>query len=297
MKGNTSPQITKIPNVANFIHRVQEQVVGLRGELASLKSKCSAAKVHKIRILSRRSRASFALLKQLNHDPRLSAQAKSLRRLTRILGPVRSLDVGVGDLNKRLSKWGGKSGSSLKFLTKALKKRGRRLRKKLPQRIQEERIASHLENESIQSILSNINHVDFYHSLREWERTARRRVQEAWPQFEKSKKIKDMHQVRIALKKWRYLMEVHSECLRTPGSDFLKDLKSLQDRLGAIHDREVLRDFLRVKKVKKRVRAKRARKPYRSLLKELKSEIRSEIDSFHREGGSFLLPLLEEELG
>src|SRR5581483_5995178 len=55
----------------------------------------------------------------------------------------------------------------------------------------------------------------------------------------------EIHQVRIAAKKLRYLLEILAPTLGAAGTRLVKDLKGLQDRLGDFHDDSVLDEALR----------------------------------------------------
>lgn len=54
-----------------------------------------------------------------------------------------------------------------------------------------------------------------------------------------------LHDARIALKRWRYAVEALEPFGRGPGAPVRRSLRVLQRELGAVHDRAVLRDFLR----------------------------------------------------
>jgi CHAD domain-containing protein len=52
-----------------------------------------------------------------------------------------------------------------------------------------------------------------------------------------------LHQVRIALKRLRYAMELAGELRVTSTAAAVRDLKSVQDVLGSLHDHDVLMDY------------------------------------------------------
>jgi hypothetical protein len=56
-------------------------------------------------------------------------------------------------------------------------------------------------------------------------------------------RVEELHDLRIAAKRMRYTLEVFAPVVEDSAA-FLKTLKSLQERLGAIHDVDVLAPFL-----------------------------------------------------
>jgi CHAD domain-containing protein len=52
-----------------------------------------------------------------------------------------------------------------------------------------------------------------------------------------------LHQVRIALKRLRYALELAGELRVASTTAAVRDLKSVQDTLGSLHDHDVLMDY------------------------------------------------------
>lgn len=52
-------------------------------------------------------------------------------------------------------------------------------------------------------------------------------------------RVRELHDLRIALKRLRYLLEVFDATFRDDLASHLADLRALQDLLGRIHDRDV----------------------------------------------------------
>jgi CHAD domain-containing protein len=81
-----------------------------------------------------------------------------------------------------------------------------------------------------------------------------------------------LHEVRIALKKFRYALEIAAELGRFRLYGSLKRLKSLQDLLGALHDLQVLAG--RVRDCEAATRVAGARRQLRALADHLDWRIR-----------------------
>ncbi len=57
--------------------------------------------------------------------------------------------------------------------------------------------------------------------------------------------IQELHDLRIAVKRVRYTLELFEEFLPTISTSFVGELAKLQDELGALHDSEVMLTLLR----------------------------------------------------
>lgn len=57
---------------------------------------------------------------------------------------------------------------------------------------------------------------------------------------ENPESIQELHDLRIAAKRLRYTLEVFAEVLPAQSQEFVDELATLQDELGALHDSEVM---------------------------------------------------------
>lgn len=57
---------------------------------------------------------------------------------------------------------------------------------------------------------------------------------------ENPESIQELHDLRIAAKRLRYTLEVFAEMLPAQSQEFVDELTTLQDELGALHDSEVM---------------------------------------------------------
>jgi CHAD domain-containing protein len=196
------------------------------------------ALVHQARVASRRLREALPLVAPGSKGRKLERAA---RRLTRALGPVRELDVALEMLE------GLTAGSQAP--------RGAIAR--LKQMVREERQRIHAE------MCSRVDRVDVGRLRRRAAsaaakgsrargnpkrvagaqlRAARRgvRLREAIESAAGLYLPDRLHQVRIAVKKLRYAIEVSRELSGSRAVARLRTLKEAQDLLGRLHDHEVL---------------------------------------------------------
>lgn len=74
------------------------------------------------------------------------------------------------------------------------------------------------------------------------------RIAEVWKLGERSRdpqEVEALHDLRIATKRLRYLLEITEPCFGKPAHDGAKVARSLQDVLGEIHDCDVMSERVR----------------------------------------------------
>jgi CHAD domain-containing protein len=197
--------------------------------------------IHQARVATRRVRAALPIVTRGSRRRKLK---RSFTRLTRALGGVRELDVAILTLDELVS-------------DPSLPKEGL---EQLRAILQEERQRFYTEMNAI------LQHVDLDRLQRRTlvavERAAQRDSEQSDLKRLKSvvrragKRALDLqaaienagniyladrlHQVRIAVKKLRYVLEVARELSRSRASARIRLLKNVQDLLGRMHDLEVM---------------------------------------------------------
>jgi CHAD domain-containing protein len=76
------------------------------------------------------------------------------------------------------------------------------------------------------------------------------RIGEVWKLGERSqdpRRRDDLHDMRIATKRLRYVLEITEPCFGAPAKDGAKIARKLQDLLGEIHDCDVMSDRVRAR--------------------------------------------------
>ena len=210
--------------------------------------KGDAARVHEARVATRRLREAVPLIVSGARGRKFE---RRMRRLTRALGPVRELDVALQTIEE-LSAAGAVPNAS-----------SARLRQEI--RLERERVHTHMRSE--------VSHVDVERlrrklvaaarkhqprpagaRARDPKRIARARVRSA----RRAERLRGaianaggiylsdrLHEVRVAVKKLRYALEVARELSGSRAVAQIGTLKQMQDLLGRMHDLEVL--ILRVR--------------------------------------------------
>jgi CHAD domain-containing protein len=210
--------------------------------------KGDVALVHQARVATRRLREAVPLIVRGARGRKFE---RRMRRLTRALGPVRELDVALETLDE-LSTAGAIASASIA-----------RLRQEI--RLERERVHAHMCTE--------VSHVDVERlrrklvaaarrpqpdparaRARDPKRIARARARAARRAARLRGAVQNagaiylpdrLHEVRVAVKKLRYALEVARELSGSRAVAQIRTLKQVQDLLGRMHDLEVL--ILRVR--------------------------------------------------
>ncbi len=273
------------PQLITLTRLTLKQCRQLKADLGSAPFRLSPKKVHQLRVLSRRNRASFEVL--CGMAPSLfTASLKILKNLTRKLGELRSLDVYRNDLKKLCSSYETSSTPDFvtlqNYLDQKLKKQ-RKAHHHLLEKWAEHALSKHLHPETLKEAMAHCSPADFYSALQQQEKDTLKRLHRRWVDYQKRQSFISLHEVRIALKRWRYLLELQEECLPTGNTERTHGLKKLQDALGALNDRHSLYDFLLDKKIRKKIQKQKLIIPYQTLLQTLETDLQYKMKLFQKE--------------
>jgi CHAD domain-containing protein len=197
--------------------------------------------IHQARVATRRVRAALPIVTRGSRRRKLKT---SFTRLTRALGGVRELDVAILTLDE-LASDPSVPKEGLEQLRVILQEERQRLYAEMNgilqhvdlDRLQRKTVAAAeraAEQDSEQSDLKR---------LRSVVKRAGRRAIALQVAIENAGNIylaDRLHQVRIAVKKLRYVLEIARELSRSRASARIRMLKNAQDLLGRMHDLEVL---------------------------------------------------------
>ena len=250
----------------------------------------SKSKVHRLRLLSRRLRSAWPILQKISPGKGLKGGEKSLAKLTRILGTIRSLDVSKELLQQRLQIEDPKA--SLSFLPKTLGKKADRARQTIDKKAWRKKVRK-VERYfgpiiGLTPPESNV----FAAAVQESTERGSDKVLHSWKSFENKKTLKSLHRLRIALKKWRYSLEIEVQCLGGAQREQLLKAKSLQDQLGEIHDLQVVLSCLEAKSLRRKSKRQGATKRLRKLRNSLRWEIQGKAQDFLLGGRKPLFSLI-----
>ena len=220
----------------------------IRQRVAALERVLPAAKegdvksLHQARVATRRLRAAVPLCGPGRKAEKL---ARAVRRLTRVLGPARELDVGALILDE-LETSDDVPRAAIDRLRAAIAEERHRLQEHVRDRLDEfdvqklrKRAVTLVRKDASEKVTRRVDAAGLAR-----ERTARR-AQQLAASIEKAAALylpDRLHQVRIAVKKLRYTLELGSPTRdgRPRNAAALRLLKSMQDLLGRMHDLEML---------------------------------------------------------
>jgi CHAD domain-containing protein len=219
---------------------IRQRVAALRRALPAAKDG-DVKSLHQARVATRRLRAALVL----KAGRKAEKVARSVRRLTRLLGPARELDVSLLILDE-LERDGDVPRAAIGRLRISIAEERRRLQEQVRERIDEfdiqkvRKLAIAVARRgSSEKAPRNAEAVALSR-----DRTARR-VRRLTAAIEHAAGLylpDRLHDVRIAIKKLRYTLELDSapRVGRSRNAASLRTLKSMQDLLGRMHDLEVL---------------------------------------------------------
>ncbi|MDH4064422.1 MAG: CHAD domain-containing protein [Acidobacteriota bacterium] len=232
-----------MPHLALPARLLRQRLLSLLDALPAATSG-DVASVHRARVASRRLRAVLPVLAEAADSEALDRARKHVRRITRVLGPIRELDVALGHLEEI----GPTSGATPRALARVhghlATERTARRRAMLdvitPATLHKlkSRLAPHHPRPAS----------DRDAEVRAARRRALRRAHVLLDEMQRAGGLyvpERLHAVRVAAKKLRYALEVERELTRSRAVARINRLKRLQDALGEVHDFEILLEHVR----------------------------------------------------
>lgn len=204
-------------------------------------TKGNAAALHQARVASRRIREALPLVA----DPaRAKRIARRVRKITRALGPVRELDVALQILDE-VEQAGEFSRTALSRLRQAVAGERLLLQADMRRRLDgwdPDKLRKHALGAARKDTRSHAPRRDPKRIAQANQRAARRadRLRSAIENAAGLYLPDRLHEVRIAVKKLRYSMELARELSRSRAVARLRTLRNAQDLLGRMHDLEIL---------------------------------------------------------
>jgi CHAD domain-containing protein len=230
----------------------------------SFDGKLTRREIHRLRVGTRRLQAILEVLRD-GAQSRLAKKTQgSVKFLTNQLGYIRSLDV-----SRKL--W--KSRFSLAGVDQKLKIDAREARRDLEKKIGKK------EKASLEKALRKIRNSlppSSDSNRQAWEKQrakAERRATRCYEAYLVKPDIETLHELRIRLKQWRYLLELADP--KTAVSSEVATLKVLQDDIGRLHDKKVLHELLKKPRFKRLVRKAKAGHDLKEIRRDLKAEIKA----------------------
>jgi len=201
--------------------------------------------VHQARVATRRLREALPVLRVTVNSRRLGRVRKQVRRMTRVLGPVRELDVALAHLDELAGREVVSSRAFARVRQTIVRERAARRRAMLaeisPGKI--DKLREHLGQVGSGTVSAQTPGATA-EAARQVMRRAKRLVA-AMVRAGGLYLPDRLHVVRVATKKLRYAMEIERELKRSRATARITQLKRLQDLLGEMHDFEILIDRTR----------------------------------------------------
>ncbi|MCX6539799.1 MAG: CHAD domain-containing protein [Acidobacteria bacterium] len=229
--------------------------------------------VHQARVASRRLREMLPLLVAVAGEHATRALRRNIRTITRRLGPLREIDVALATLAD-LETSAPEHAAAIAFV---------RIRTALERERMWPQVGRALARIHVGHLVRRVR--DLATKLDSPEEMARCAAQSAARLEERIARLDEavgavgavyapgpLHEVRIALKTFRYALEIVAELGRFRLDGSIKRLKLLQDLLGILHDLQVLAS--RVRDCEAESRTARTRRQLRALADDLDERVR-----------------------
>ena len=205
--------------------------------------------VHQMRVQTRRLRAALALFGAVLRPPKRADRAR-LRWLARVLGRVRDLDVVIALLEDgHLDHLSGVEAARLEDLVAAFKERRWRAQRKLTASLERRRY-----DRLAAALRAFARHPRFAarggeeamagRFLNEVIHRLARRLSAHPGMTERRPAAADLHALRIAFKRLRYVLDFHAETCGIAFDEERRLTRLLQDCLGGIHDHDLMLAWL-----------------------------------------------------
>jgi len=282
-------------SVARFRAILEERMEQLAQLLSGLDAKAPRRQIHDLRVLSRRLRAAFSVLACIEMDEPAGLFRKKLRAITQNLGPVRSCDVSHKIFKRCLPPALREAAQPLRFIEELLESRRKELRRELLRDLKKAgafKLAREKLRREALGALEGLSEPSLAKALERKARKVSLNLLKSWRHFCHKTTLARLHEVRIDLKKWRYLLELQHLCLGGPLEDKLEPIKDLLVQMGDLHDLEVLLEEIGGRSCAKLASARGQKKAWTSFLALLESEIEKRTIEFYNEGRHKLAKLL-----
>ncbi|MGE0445730.1 MAG: CHAD domain-containing protein [Vicinamibacterales bacterium] len=217
---------------------IRQRFAALRRSLPAA-AQGNAERLHQARVATRRLRETLPLVASGKRERKLE---RRVRRLTRALGPVRELDVALGILDD-LEGTADAPRGAIARLRRAIADERERLHAGMRERIAQcdlRKLEKRAINASQGGTRKAIARPEQAEAARRGAARRAARLRDAIDTAAGLYLPDRLHDVRIAVKKLRYALEISGTVAGTHGRARLRALKQAQDLLGRMHDLEVL---------------------------------------------------------
>lgn len=219
---------------------LEQQLAQLLATFEQVRDKPKRRPVHELRVAIRRLSAAFALTAALGHNLRPRSR-RVLRKLMAVLSPLRDAQVQVQAVASAATS------DATRSVLPQLRARQKALRRATRRRVRALELTS-LRKDVASSIKSLQNETPGGDAVAQalLGELARHHVElERKRQIDANDDARALHRSRLALKDYRYLLEILAPLLPGGAASLRTSAAELQDRLGEAHDRHVLLERVR----------------------------------------------------
>jgi CHAD domain-containing protein len=253
--------------------------------------------VHQARVATRRLREALPVLRKSLDAHAIDRARQRVRRMTRALGPVRELDVSLQQLDEFANRGAATARAIAKVRQSISDERLRRRRDMLtaitPGKVDRLRrdLSSVGSGPQVGGRPGAIR--DAVHRVETRAARLRKAIEAAGSLYVADR----LHAVRIAAKKLRYAMEIERELKRSRVTARIRQLKTLQDLLGHMHDLHVLAEHARAVQADVAGKDRRLSEELDTLINAIEDDVRIEHGKYMRKRESILKLLDDPTLG
>jgi CHAD domain-containing protein len=244
--------------------------------------------VHQARVATRRLREALPVLRKSLDAHAIDRARQRVRRMTRALGPVRELDVSLQQLEDFANRGIATSRAISKVRQSITQERLRRRRDMLtaitPGKVDRLRreLSSVGSGPPVGGRPGAIR--DAVHRVETRAERLRKAIEAAGSLYLADR----LHTVRIAAKKLRYAMEIERELKRSRVTARIRQLKTLQDLLGRMHDLHVLAESARAVQAQVAGKDRRLTEDLDALINAIEDDARTEHGKYMRKREAIL---------
>ena len=210
--------------------------------------------IHDLRVASRRFREGLDLFAPCYPAKPLARVTRRVKGVTRLLGDVRNTDEAILYFSSLAGKLDGPAAGPLATLVDRLRQERER---------EAERLRSALDSLSVKALRSGFGKtltspllfslppggIDPFATIGSFARQSLDArlllVRELLPKARNEADCAAQHQLRIAIKHFRYRFELLSFLMGRGAAETIANLKQYQDLIGWLHDRDVFADLVR----------------------------------------------------
>jgi CHAD domain-containing protein len=222
------------------------------------KSKITEESVHDLRVSLRRLEAAMDLIRPLADDPMQKAR-KKLERFFSSLNRLRDVHVQLLAVNNLIDAYPDIRVFQKKLLKKALSL-SQAFKEKLSDRRRKLKNSFDSALENSRTMLDEVPATEMRRIVVESAHDAFAALTDALRALDPLE-IASIHRIRVALKKFRYMIQAAQPVLRDTPEPTLQNMHELQTMLGSVHDADMLLEALKSWGKKQKQKKRRALEP------------------------------------